>query len=412
MKVRTLVFLSVLLNVALIVLAWRRGPRPTMSSSGAVTQTVPALPTMRLRTNLTRVEVTETNEPAPFHWRQVQSEDLREFTANLRGIGCPPETIRTIIEGELWARFLPRRRALLEPFHQRYWDLAAVGPDTEKAVEPVRESVEKLKKETIETLDALVGPAPATEERFARRQGLDFLPEAKQRAMEDLEKNFSEAIGKVHPERGGKMTPELQANREELQAQRQAAIRALMTPEEHSEFELQQSRFTHIAQSPVGFDATPDDMRAITRIYQRYEAADARLDLKDPNAATKKIQKEEAMKQREEALKEALGSPERYTQFQEGSDNRFQEVYQITQRYELPRETASEAARVLKSSEEAMRQLRQAKTLDKQELLQRRVSVQLETRGALLGVLGERALLTYEKYHGPIVPPITDIDQE
>ena len=199
------------------------------------------------------------------------------------------------------------------------------------------------------------------------------------------------------------MTQELQAKRAELRAQHKAAIRAVMTPEENAEYELRHSRYVSFAQSAMGFEATPEDMRTVARIYQQFEAADSRLDRKDPNVAAKKAQADEAKKQREAALKEAL-LPERYAQFQEGMDGSFQEFYRITQRYELPRETASAAAGVLKTREEMMRRLRADKTQNREERSQRELAMQVETRQALLGVLGERALRTYEKYQGPIIP--------
>ena len=146
MNVRVLAVVSVLVNVALVVVGWRAGRAP-----GATTAVVtePAVPSeaVRVVTNVTRVELTETNEAAPFHWRQVEAGDLKQFVANLRGIGCPPESVRAIIESELWARFLPRRRLLLDPFHQRYWDLAATGSDIDKASESIDQSLAKLKEE-------------------------------------------------------------------------------------------------------------------------------------------------------------------------------------------------------------------------------------------------------------------------
>lgn len=410
MNVRVLAVVSVLVNVALVVVGWRAGRAP-----GATTAVVtePAVPSeaVRVVTNVTRVELTETNEAAPFHWRQVEAGDLKQFVANLRGIGCPPESVRAIIESELWARFLPRRRLLLDPFHQRYWDLAATGSDIDKASESIDQSLAKLKEETIDKLDEIAGQAIPKQQRQFSYQQVEYLPESKQRALEELEQRHNEEMGKVRPEQGGKMTSELQAKRDKLMAQRNEAIRALMTPEEYAEYEIRRSSHASIAQGAMGFEATPDEMRGITRIYQQFPAADARFDRKDPNAAAKEARAAEAKSQREAALKESL-SPERYTQFQEGLDGSFQEVYRITERYELPRETASAAAGLLKAHAEALSRLHKAGLQDKQELAQRELVVQAETRAALLRVLGERALGTYEKYQGPIFAvPAADPEQ-
>ncbi len=45
--------------------------------------------------------VASPTRPATFHWNQLESEEYPAFIANLRAIGCPEQTIRDIISGEL-----------------------------------------------------------------------------------------------------------------------------------------------------------------------------------------------------------------------------------------------------------------------------------------------------------------------
>src|SRR4051794_20722355 len=44
---------------------------------------------------------TVSTAPLPFHWSQIESDDYSHFIANLRGIGCPEQTLRSIIEAEI-----------------------------------------------------------------------------------------------------------------------------------------------------------------------------------------------------------------------------------------------------------------------------------------------------------------------
>ena len=48
-----------------------------------------------------RVETPTTNWP-PFRWSSVQSPNYTNYVANLRKIGCPPDTIEAIIRGATW----------------------------------------------------------------------------------------------------------------------------------------------------------------------------------------------------------------------------------------------------------------------------------------------------------------------
>jgi hypothetical protein len=49
---------------------------------------------------------------APFHWRELESPDFPIFIANLRAIGCPEQTIRHLIDGELRAVYAEKGSAL------------------------------------------------------------------------------------------------------------------------------------------------------------------------------------------------------------------------------------------------------------------------------------------------------------
>ena len=405
MNARILAAVSVVGNMALLAVAMRTGGGPG-TDSAALVGTPPAAVSevWRIKTNVTRVELTETNEAPPFHWRDVQSPDLKKFATNLLAVGCPPETVRAILESESWEKFLPRRRALLEPFHRQYWDIAASGPNIEKSSESIREALGKLKEEILGKEEGIVGSETAVKKEERRRNPqIDFLSEEKQRALEDLEKKISEETARLRPAKGGGRIPELQAKREQLQAQRKMEIRALMTPQEHSEYELRQSRYASTAQSSVGFESTPEEARVLTHIYEQSEMADTRIDPKAPDAQVRKAQTADAKKQRQETLKQTLGE-ERFAQFQQGLDGSFAEVYQITERYELPRETAARATETLKARADALGRLEAAREMSEPERAERTLAVNLETRATMLGVLGERALRTYENYRGPVVP--------
>jgi hypothetical protein len=53
--------------------------------------------------------------PKPFHWRQLESADYQIYIANLRGIGCPDQTVRDIITADVAALYAGKRRE----FHLR-----------------------------------------------------------------------------------------------------------------------------------------------------------------------------------------------------------------------------------------------------------------------------------------------------
>jgi hypothetical protein len=52
------------------------------------------------------------SEVRPFRWSQLESSDYRLYVANLRGIGCPEQTIRDIITADVDNLYSTRRREL------------------------------------------------------------------------------------------------------------------------------------------------------------------------------------------------------------------------------------------------------------------------------------------------------------
>ena len=410
MNAKILAALSVVANVVLLAVALRTGRGPATGAAAPAADQAVAAEIVRVKTNLTRIELTETNAAPPIRWQDVQSQDFKEFAANLLRVGCPPETVRAILERESWQKFLPLRRALLEPVHRQYWDLAASGRAFEKGSDSTRKELDKLKEETLVKVEGIVGGEVAAEkERRSRQAQWDFLSEEKERKIVALETRFEGEKAKLRSANGGKAPPDLQKQEAQLHAKLNLDVQGVMTPDERAEYDLRQSRHTGKVPSSAGFEATPDEARNLARIYQQFKMADTTPDRKAPDVEARKAQVAAAKKQREESLKQTLGE-ERYAQFRQGEDANFGEIYRITERYELPRELAARAAEALKARTEALARL--PKVMPEQDRETRMQAVNLETRAMMLSVLGERALRTYERYHGPIVPvPERDSEQ-
>jgi len=98
-------------------------------------------------------------ESRRFLWSQLESTDYRTYIANLRGIGCPEQTVRDIITADLEGVYAPRREAL-----QRR--LAAVDASSANRAERhgVEAAVNALRDEESATLTALLGPDPCAKQ--------------------------------------------------------------------------------------------------------------------------------------------------------------------------------------------------------------------------------------------------------
>ena len=94
----------------------------------------------------------QTARPAAFDWSQLESVDYRTYIANLRGIGCPEQTIRDIITADV-AELYARRRTPLE-------DALRMGTQSERSTWELQ--LRTLQREEPAVLVALLGGTNVT----------------------------------------------------------------------------------------------------------------------------------------------------------------------------------------------------------------------------------------------------------
>jgi hypothetical protein len=216
------------------------------------------------------------------------------------------ETVRDIIEGELTGQYVLRRRLLPEPWQRGYWDATVHGLG--KPMEAIRKEIEKVSNETLGQLDKLVGASVAAEaaKRPDRSPQLSFLSEEKQRQIDQVNEKFNQLRDAVLREttldaKGRRIAnPERQAKLKEIQQQRQAAILAITTPEEQEEYRLHKSPYVRVGVMP-GFDATPEGLRAVTRVFEQSGVANQPPDPKAADYPARLAAQKVAKQQREEA---------------------------------------------------------------------------------------------------------------
>ena len=84
--------------------------------------------------------------PGKFNWRQLESEDFSTYIANLRGVGCPEQTVRSIVTAEVAAQFEEERQAV-----------ASRPATTEAARQQQRQLLDRLPREQQAVVAGLLG---------------------------------------------------------------------------------------------------------------------------------------------------------------------------------------------------------------------------------------------------------------
>ena len=177
-----------------------------------------------------------TSRPAPFNWRQVESPDYKEYVANLRAIGCPEKTIKEIIIADVNDLFSARRAAITQTNRFEYWRASAGQPTAEqhkRLQELFPQKAELLKDLGIEVTDFSDLIVDSYRDSLESKDlELDFLSEPKRQSLKDLMLRMVQQ--QIAAEEGSGAA-------QDLEQQTQAAIKALLTPEEFRDYELRTS---------------------------------------------------------------------------------------------------------------------------------------------------------------------------
>ena len=344
-------------------------------------------------------EIVETT--ASFHWGQLESPDYRIYLANLRGIGCPETTVRDILIADVNELFNARVKALVDEVSGQFWHYLIHEKDFEKLINDKGQQLRELDHERGELFATFFGNEnPRAEEnqrasiadnRKRWEQIGDFLPLEKRAqfatAKEELERAWTDFLRAP-----GQNGTQQQAKRKELEAAHDQALSEWLTSDELAELRQRQARAANLRERLVGMNLTAEEVRAMANIQLATEEAWAALSQQDANFKSRTTQ----LQQQAEAQTRKLLNPEVFAAFQPATDNRYEPIYRVTLRLELPDSTAAQAFDIRRQAEEAASRLGDDKSLAAEDRQARFQAIGAEAKRSLATALGERGFAAYE----------------
>ena len=388
MKLRPWLILSVCLNLLLAGVVVRAARTSTGREGRGLFSCGVTNRAARVRHTTNEAAPVVVEVAAPFNWQQVESADYRVYIENLRAIGCPEATIRDIIVADINELFAGRIKELVDGVTGRFWDFMLNHDELEKLVEEKAKELSALDDEREEMFATLFGEKDPMakireaeqekEERARWRQTLDFLPGAKLAQFLKIKDRFSAARQDLkqpgntltHDERGRKS--------QELNLEEERQIHALFTPQELEEYKLRTSSAAGFRPGLADFEATEEELRAIARAKMNQKQAPAQG-------------------QADAEIKELLGA-ERFAAYQRASDDAYRQTLRITDRFELPPETAVQVYQMQKEAEAQARKIRDDTNRSVEERQAILEVMQGETEKSISLVLGSKVFGAYQKY--------------
>lgn len=374
---------SVIINVALAaVWLWpKRQPVPQLGMpTSAEPETAP--PKREIGPRLVTVAA-----PNSFHWSQLESTDFQQYMANLRGIGCPEETVRDLVIAEVNKLYAPKFAALASQTQQYdFWK-----PASRKARASLGEQIEALRKEKRELLNALLGIDGDGSEQWARISADELIEHGRFSFLSaDKQKLVREIMDKYSRDTEGDSRRRREKRREEL-AQ-------VLSPEELYEFDLRDSNTSESVRNRFGMaDLTEAEYKKLFALRKAYEdEVGAVADMSDPEKARKRS---EARKVLEQAYKDALGE-ERMKEVSRNQDPGWQSLVDVGQKHNLNQQTLDQAYAYQQLTGEQIAQLFSDPNLTREKRREAVDQLNAELQRNLAGLLGDPAYQDFRR-NGP-----------
>ncbi len=213
-----------------------------------------------------------------FHWDQLESTDLRKFIANLRNIGCPEATIRTLVRAEICSVLSRRPQSLASQQDARIGTAQVSSAEVDQIMGSLGFSAELDAEPDQDVLTLLRAAADESDPRMV----LDSRLEPKRSLIEEWTQTSNarkEAWARSFE--GREPTPTELTHLWQIEEDSEATLRELLTSEEWEQFQVTNSPLTEeLANSLEGLSVTLSQFSTLYHARKRYqEAQDDRDDL-------------------------------------------------------------------------------------------------------------------------------------
>ncbi|MFO1498327.1 MAG: hypothetical protein U1G07_08050 [Verrucomicrobiota bacterium] len=356
---------------------------------------------------------------APFSWREVESEDYKQYIANLRGIGCPEQTIRDIILADINKLYAARE----EPLKNKPKGAPETPETSEQKLERLTQlrAVQQEKRWAVKELLGIdlpldLLPSSGSRDYESFEVAWRYLPVEKRDAVQSLQETYWQQSDALKAKFDKKRPPEYTAEARQLTSTLQQELAKVLTPQELEDYNIRTSSEAKQMSTKLAtyFQPSEDEFRKIYRAKRDYDAAieqistpkGAPVTTTDPaerqalaqQRATERQAQEEAraaaVKQMNEELKANLGE-QRFNGYERSQDRTYDLLARLGMRYNIPEEKVLEAYETQKSFKPP--QPVPGQQID-QAALQRQLNEQLTS------ILGEQAARGYRRVNGGTVP--------
>ena len=407
MNSRSLLVVSILFNLVLLAafaFNARRDSTPVAPKiAPAVTTTVPARRNAMPIADAAPKPVREGGEA--FHWRSVEAEDYKKYIANLRGIGCPEETIRDIIVADVTKLYAQKLTAAARAKEFKYWQNSS---SKQKLSADNRRTARDLDRDKWTLLRDLLGSGVEAEYRkgvlsadtATEETVLAFLPEAKRSAVREIVERHTEQESEL--QRRGAFTQKERAELKQLRERRTAELAGVLTPEELEGYELRTSNTAENLRNRIaGVDLAENQFRQMFRLQKSFDD-EFNKEVVQFDATTVE-RRNTSQRKLDEDVKSLLGE-QLYTEMRRAQDPAWRGLVEVGREQNIPAETLNKVFEMKKLVEDNLRAALSDANIPRENRMATLKSMGEQTEHALVQLLGEKGWEAYKQNGGYWVP--------
>lgn len=323
-------------------------------------------------------------------WEELQEGDRAAQVARLRAEGFPPSMIRAIMLAQVRAQLASRQKAL---------DTAIAGqPFWEGQIDPKLEAERRaLARDERTVLRDLLGPDAENGYAAKLRRIWPDLPVQKIEQIAQIRERYDEQRNDVFARVRTVMLPDEGPKLDMIEKAAHAELATVLTPQELDAYGLRESITAfQLRHQLAAFDATEQEFRMLFKLQSDFDGQFGRP--WGGNSPEQMRARRDGEQQLTEQIKAALG-PERYAEYQRGTDYNYRRTTQLVARLNLPPETAGELHAMQQSTQERAAELRRraASPAERTALLGALVA---EAEAAITARLGAAGLEAYRTNGG------------
>ena len=401
MRLRTFILTALVVNLALLagVVFQFSLPAKVVGKRNGQVASATNIPESTTNISIRLVTVPSATKIETFRWDDVESDDYLQLAENLRGIGCPPDTVRDIVIGRAKDDYADQVWELQKPMQAALWDYLAKGIEIDdwpldKQMIERYEQLSLQRGETMKLLAAKLGKRREPED-MPEGDRWSSLPEEMRPAIREIYEKYSDIRRElVEREEVDDEPKKVRDRLRNLDSERNAELRTLVGDDRWDEYLLRGSENARWIRSLPGLKVAEEEMREFARRRDVIDQQKKEVAKDDPDRE-QKLARLDA--QRAVVLTEVLGA-ERAGHVERQRSADYLTFRNIVRRHGLPRDIANRLYEVQQVAQKNARELMASEVPDPELRAQAAKAILLNTQSEIMGIIGEQAWPTMQKY--------------